>query len=275
MHRLEQARIRELRSEIADIEALSRDMLEFLPRIRDPYARRLWQFRAEQVLDAAAERHTLLRGLEAGDPDALPQPDELAEPVLDLGAQLRFCDSIGGIAEVEALTREALELVPRIRDAHARRLWKAHAARVLQQAVEKRALLAEAEQPAPLAARPSASSWRFWLDPALGILLCAAIAVAATLAGRGWGRAPVLPVVFLGVVLTVTRYFGTMVGVLGCLLSAAIFALYLFPPFGSFVIEDQAALTSLGALVSGGTSLSYYLGVKLGGKRPFAPFGTS
>ncbi|HYX68149.1 MAG TPA: DUF4118 domain-containing protein [Terriglobales bacterium] len=277
MDPLEQERVGALRSEIADIQALHRDLLEFLPRIRDPYARRLWQLRTRQMLEAAAERSALLRSLEAGEQDP-PLPPALTEPVLDLGTQARFCDSVGEIAHVEALTREALELVPRIRDPHARRLWKAHALQALAQAEERRAQLAEAEPspPPPLAPSPRSFSRLRWLDPVLGTMLCVMVAAAATHEGRGWERAPVLPVVFLGVVLAVTRYFGTAVGILGCVLSVAIFALYLFPPFGSFVIEDRTALTSLGALVSGGTGLSYYLGARrAGGKRLFIPTAPS
>jgi hypothetical protein len=51
--------------------------------------------------------------------------------------------------------------------------------------------------------------------------------------------------------------YGIAVGVIGSLLSAAIFATMLFSPVGSFRVTDHAARQNLAWMVLGGIALSY------------------
>jgi K+-sensing histidine kinase KdpD len=67
-------------------------------------------------------------------------------------------------------------------------------------------------------------------------------------------------VIFTLVVVAVAMHFGRAVGILGTLLGAAIFALWLYPPVGSLHVNSQQARGSLNALLLGGLVLSYLLG---------------
>ena len=68
------------------------------------------------------------------------------------------------------------------------------------------------------------------------------------------------PILFTFVVVAVAIRFGRVVGILGTLFGAAIFALWLYPPFGSLRVSSQQARGSLNALLLGGLVLSYLLG---------------
>jgi K+-sensing histidine kinase KdpD len=67
-------------------------------------------------------------------------------------------------------------------------------------------------------------------------------------------------VIFTLVVVAVAMHFGRVVGILGTLLGAAIFAIWLYPPLGSLHVNSQQARSSLNALLLGGLVLSYLLG---------------
>jgi len=65
-----------------------------------------------------------------------------------------------------------------------------------------------------------------------------------------------VPLGFLVVVMVVALRYGTVAGVIGSLVSATIFAFFLFTPVGSITIHDQAARSSIGWLLLGGITLS-------------------
>lgn len=98
------------------------------------------------------------------------------------------------------------------------------------------------------------------VNSAIGITLCGS--AAALLALVFWNsRFYILAtVLFTLVVVAVAVYFGRAVGILGTLLGAAIFALWLYPPLGSLRVNSQQARGSLNALLLGGLVLSYLLG---------------
>lgn len=98
------------------------------------------------------------------------------------------------------------------------------------------------------------------VNSAIGVTACGA--AAALLALLFWNsRFYILAtVIFTLVVVAVAIHFGRSVGILGTLLGAAIFALWLYPPLGSLRVDSQQARGSLNALLLGGLVLSYLLG---------------
>ncbi len=66
-----------------------------------------------------------------------------------------------------------------------------------------------------------------------------------------------LPLWFVAVLVVLGLRYGIAVGVIGSLLSAAIFATILFSPVGSFRVTDHAARQNLAWMVLGGVALSY------------------
>jgi K+-sensing histidine kinase KdpD len=66
-----------------------------------------------------------------------------------------------------------------------------------------------------------------------------------------------LPLWFVAVLVALAVRFGIAVGVIGSLLSAAIFATTLFSPVGSLWISDHAARQNLAWMVLGGVALSF------------------
>jgi K+-sensing histidine kinase KdpD len=66
-----------------------------------------------------------------------------------------------------------------------------------------------------------------------------------------------LPLWFVAVLVALAVRYGLAVGVIGSLLSAAIFATTLFSPVGSLWINDHAARQNLAWMVLGGVALSY------------------
>src|SRR5215471_1172940 len=76
------------------------------------------------------------------------------------------------------------------------------------------------------------------LDAVIGTLLCtvAAWAVSAISHGRGWEAWA--PLLFVTVLLVVAGVFGALAGILGTVLAAIIFAVFLFPPLGNIHVGD-------------------------------------
>ena len=98
------------------------------------------------------------------------------------------------------------------------------------------------------------------INSAIGVVLCGS--VACLLAFLFWdSRFQILaPILFTLVVVAVAMYFGRTAGILGTLLGAALFAMWLYPPFGALRVSSQEARGSLNALLLGGLVLSYLLG---------------
>lgn len=66
-----------------------------------------------------------------------------------------------------------------------------------------------------------------------------------------------VPLWFVGLLVALALRYGILVGVVGSLLSAAIFATTLFSPTGSLWINDLTARRNLAWMVLGGIALSY------------------
>lgn len=94
------------------------------------------------------------------------------------------------------------------------------------------------------------------IDSLIGGTVCAmaALVVSAVAAGHSW-RVWV-PLVFTVVVLFIAWFFGLRAGILGTLLAAGVFAVFLFPPLGSLRVDDEAARANLGWMLLIGIAFS-------------------
>jgi K+-sensing histidine kinase KdpD len=106
-----------------------------------------------------------------------------------------------------------------------------------------------------------------WL---FGVTISIGIAALLTFLVRGTHRSVIIPIVFLGVIILCSRYFGLLAGILGSVLAASIFAFFLFEPYGSFQVNDHQALSNLGLLLFAGIALSY-ANAGQGEERPSPP----
>ena len=91
----------------------------------------------------------------------------------------------------------------------------------------------------------------------VGVLLVAAAACASAQLFAGHEQKVLLPLWFVAVLVALAFRYGIAVGVVGSLLSAAIFATMLFSPLGSLWIGDKVARQNLAWMVLGGVALSY------------------
>jgi K+-sensing histidine kinase KdpD len=91
------------------------------------------------------------------------------------------------------------------------------------------------------------------------LLLCAAAAWSVSQFEWIHAHRLVLPFAFLILVLILGSHYGRLVGVLGSVLSAFIFAHALYEPVGSFFVEDHSARSALAWALLLGVSASYLL----------------
>src|SRR5689334_23685537 len=95
------------------------------------------------------------------------------------------------------------------------------------------------------------------LDTAIGTLLCASVALILALVFNQTRLEFALPLICLAVVLAVAARFGVATGVLGSIVSAFLFAYFVYSPEGSFRIASAAARANVSWLLLGGISLSF------------------
>jgi K+-sensing histidine kinase KdpD len=91
----------------------------------------------------------------------------------------------------------------------------------------------------------------------IGVLLCGSAAFAAAFGFRNYDSKSSLPLLFIAVVTVVALRFGFLAGILSSCGSAAIFAVFLFPPIGSLRIEDVQQRTNVGWFLVAGLSISF------------------
>lgn len=91
----------------------------------------------------------------------------------------------------------------------------------------------------------------------LGLLLCSALAMGSAylFSARPWRI--FLPIAFVIVIVAVAARYGLMVGILGSILSAAIFAHILYTPIHSILVDDVTARASLAWMILGGIAIPY------------------
>lgn len=95
------------------------------------------------------------------------------------------------------------------------------------------------------------------LDTAIGTLLCASVALVLALVFNQTRLEFALPLICLAVVLAVAARFGVATGVLGSIVSAFLFAYFVYSPEGSFHIASPDARANVSWLLLGGISLSF------------------
>jgi K+-sensing histidine kinase KdpD len=95
------------------------------------------------------------------------------------------------------------------------------------------------------------------VDAAIGGALCgiAAIAASAVASGHTWKTA--VPLIFTAILLLNARLFGTRAGLLGTVLSALVFAGFLFGPTGSIQVANDSARSNLGWMLLIGIGFSF------------------
>jgi K+-sensing histidine kinase KdpD len=68
-----------------------------------------------------------------------------------------------------------------------------------------------------------------------------------------------VPLGFVAVLIVLASRFGSIVSIVGAVLSAMVFAYYLFPPLFSLRVDDPAARENLSWMVLSAIALSYLL----------------
>lgn len=86
----------------------------------------------------------------------------------------------------------------------------------------------------------------------------AAFGVSALAAGHSWQVW--IPLCFSVVLLLTALIFGTRAGLLGSVLAALVFAVFLFSPIGKISVADQTARTNLGWMTLTGIAFSFLFG---------------
>lgn len=90
-----------------------------------------------------------------------------------------------------------------------------------------------------------------------GLLLCSALAVGSGYAFSNHPSRVVLPFLFVIVIVAIAARYGVMVGILGSIVSAVIFAHELYSPLHSIAVDDMAARASLAWMILGGIAIPY------------------
>ena len=90
----------------------------------------------------------------------------------------------------------------------------------------------------------------------IGVLIVGGAAFASAQLFAGHHEQVFLPLWFVAVLVALAIRYGIIVGVVGSLLSAAIFATTLFAPTGSLWISDLTARRNLAWMVLAGVALS-------------------
>jgi len=96
------------------------------------------------------------------------------------------------------------------------------------------------------------------VDSLMGVSICGFVAAVATAVARGHSWEAMVPLLFTGVLLLVSLIFGERAGILGTMLAAVIFALFLYHPKGSIQVADAAARANLAWMLLLGVSLSFF-----------------
>jgi K+-sensing histidine kinase KdpD len=92
---------------------------------------------------------------------------------------------------------------------------------------------------------------------AWGLLLCSALAVGSAYLFSNHPSRIFLPFLFVIVIVAIAARYGVMVGILGSIVSAIIFAHLLYAPLHSIRVDDITARASLAWMVLGGIGIPY------------------
>jgi K+-sensing histidine kinase KdpD len=89
-----------------------------------------------------------------------------------------------------------------------------------------------------------------------GVMLCAGAAVALSAVASGHSWQVWVPLVFSAVLLLIALLFGVRAGILGTLLAALVFAVFLFSPSGTIHVSNGTARSNLGWMLLIGLAFS-------------------
>ena len=92
----------------------------------------------------------------------------------------------------------------------------------------------------------------------LGILLCVALAAAVSLMAHTKPGKSSMPIWFLAVIMVVVFRFGSLAGIWGTILSAIVFAAYLFEPIGRLAVHNAEQKDNLMWMVLIGLAISIF-----------------
>lgn len=91
----------------------------------------------------------------------------------------------------------------------------------------------------------------------VGGLFCTIAALLATAVAAGHPWSVWIPLFFSAVLFLTALLFGSRAGLLGSVLAALVFALFLFSPTGKLSVADQTARTNLGWMTLTGIAFSF------------------
>lgn len=95
------------------------------------------------------------------------------------------------------------------------------------------------------------------LDSLIGALLCAIAAVGASEIALGHSWQVSVPLIFVAILVIISAIFGARAGILGTVLSALVFAVFLFPPMEKIRVANDGARANLAWMLLLGISLSF------------------
>jgi K+-sensing histidine kinase KdpD len=100
---------------------------------------------------------------------------------------------------------------------------------------------------------------REFVTVSLGAGFCAALAALMSIAFPTHSQRAVLPLLFIVVLIAISLRFGAAAAIIGGIAAAAVFALFLFAPFGSLRVSSPEAKTNLGWMLMIGIPASFFL----------------
>jgi K+-sensing histidine kinase KdpD len=98
----------------------------------------------------------------------------------------------------------------------------------------------------------------FVIDTAIGIAMCGIAAAALSLLMENVAAKPLLPLLFIIVLVAAALRYGVLSAVLGAVLATAIFAYFLFVPVGSFTVKKGEARNNLAWMLMVGIPAAYF-----------------
>ena len=102
---------------------------------------------------------------------------------------------------------------------------------------------------------------RLWtvplMDAAIGGIICGLAAIGTIAAAEGHSWKNIVPLVFTVVLLVIAAFFGAKAGILGTILAALVFALFLFGPAGNLSVANESARSNLGWMLLIGIGFSF------------------
>ena len=98
----------------------------------------------------------------------------------------------------------------------------------------------------------------FIIDTAIGAAMCGIAAATLSLLMANFPGKPLLPLLFIIVLVAAALRYGVLSAILGSVLATTIFAYFLFVPVGSFTVKKGEARNNLAWMVVVGIPAAYF-----------------